>query len=108
MRTQAAAALRTYREKTEQRKSGTHTAAEITMDPDVVEMTSTAWIDRSIATNDAEESPVAPLKDAKPVRKAPSVSAAVANDYVLPSIELLEIPVGPHEQAEDRKSTRLN
>jgi S-DNA-T family DNA segregation ATPase FtsK/SpoIIIE len=99
MRTQAAAALRTYREKTEQLKSGTSIATEITMDPDVVEMTSTAWIDRSIASNN-EESPVAPVKEAKPIRKAPVVAVA-ASEYALPSIDLLEIPVGPHEQAEE-------
>ena len=106
MRSQAAAALRTYREKTEQIKSGTHAAAEITMDPDVVEMTSTAWIDRSIASDDAEPSPVAPLKEVKPIRKAPTVNASVANHYALPSIELLEIPVGPHEQAEEELRER--
>jgi S-DNA-T family DNA segregation ATPase FtsK/SpoIIIE len=100
MRTQAAAALRTYREKTEQLKSGVRTATEVTMDPDVVEMTSTAWIDRSIASNNEEESPVAPVKEAKPIRKAPVVAAAVSQ-YALPSIDLLEIPVGPHEQAEE-------
>lgn len=99
MRTQAAAALRTYREKTEQLKNGASIASEITMDPDVVEMTSTAWIDRSITPN-AEDSPVAPLKEAKPIRKAPVVAAPVS-EYAMPPVDLLEIPVGPHEQAEE-------
>jgi DNA segregation ATPase FtsK/SpoIIIE, S-DNA-T family len=105
MRTQAAAALRTYREKAEQIKTTGYVAAEVTMDPDVVEMTSTAWIDRSVPSNDTETSPVAPLKEAKPIRKTPAV-AAVANAYALPSIDLLEIPVGPHEQAEEELRER--
>jgi DNA segregation ATPase FtsK/SpoIIIE, S-DNA-T family len=105
MRTQAAAALRTYREKAEQLRSGVSIASEITMDPDVVEMTSTAWIDRSISSEPAEESPVAPVKEVKPLRKAPAVATSTTA-YALPSIDLLEIPVGPHEQAEEELRER--
>jgi S-DNA-T family DNA segregation ATPase FtsK/SpoIIIE len=99
-RTQAAAALRAYTAKAEQLKTRGNVATEITMDPDVVEMTSTAWIDRSIPSGELGESPVAPVKTAAPVRKPAAIKTSAA-DYALPSIDLLEIPVGPHEQAEE-------
>jgi S-DNA-T family DNA segregation ATPase FtsK/SpoIIIE len=104
-RTQAAAALRAYKAKTEQIKAHGHVITDVTMDPDIVEMTSTAWIDRSLPTSD-EELPVAPVKESKPVRKSSTSKAGGSSVYALPSVELLEVPIGPHEQAEEELRER--
>jgi S-DNA-T family DNA segregation ATPase FtsK/SpoIIIE len=106
MRTQAAAALRAYKAKADQIRTTGHVAAEVTMDPDILEMTSTAWIDRSLSSNDPEELPAAPVKEAKPARKTPSTKSAASTSYALPSVELLEVPIGPHEQAEEELRER--
>ncbi|MBI3651115.1 MAG: DNA translocase FtsK [Acidobacteria bacterium] len=104
-RTQAAAALRAYKNKTEQIKTPGQLAAEVTMDPDVVEMTSTAWIDRSMPLHDEAEVFVAPVKEVRAPRQ-PAIVKSANTDYALPSIDLLEVPIGPHEQAEEELRER--
>ncbi|MEW6130755.1 MAG: DNA translocase FtsK [Acidobacteriota bacterium] len=93
-RTHAAAAYRAYTTKTEQLKAGRDLASEITMDPDVVEMTSTAYIERTVPTK--------PLGTAKPEKEETSRRKVVVQKahYEMPSIGLLEVPIGHNEQAE--------
>jgi S-DNA-T family DNA segregation ATPase FtsK/SpoIIIE len=92
-RTQAAEAYRAYTTKTELLKSGRNVASEVTMDPEVVEMTSTAYIERTVPTK--------PLGAPKPEKEAPPKRKAVAGvNYEMPSINLLEVPIGHNEQAE--------
>src|SRR5262249_17075844 len=72
-------------------------------DPDVAEMTSTLWIDRSSGT---EEQSAVPVAKEKPARKKTGVETASGRVYQLPSLDLLELPIGHHEQAEDELRQR--
>ena len=108
-RTQAAEVLRAYKAKTEQTKNSNGNGrkngnANVTLDPDVAEMTRTAYIDRSITPLEPEEEPVSRSEIVKP-RKAAATKSVLA-DYALPSTDLLEIPIGPHEQAEEELRER--
>ena len=100
-RSHAAAALRAYEAKTEQLRSGRRVVEEVTMDPEVIEMTSTAWIDRTIPKSEEDE--VAPVVKDPVRRKAPPVAVS---SFALPSVDLLELPVGATEQAEDELRDR--
>jgi S-DNA-T family DNA segregation ATPase FtsK/SpoIIIE len=83
------------------RAEGRSTAAEVTMDPDVAEMTSTAWIDRSVPSpENAEASDKEKTKSRKPIITRAEVF------YKLPSLDLLEAPVGHQEQAEEELRAR--
>ncbi len=101
-RGEGAAAVRAYRAKIEQGRSGQ--APEITMDPDVAEMISTASIVRTASLEKTEAEPAG----AKPVsgRRKTQADAAYGSRYELPSLDLLETPIGHHEQAEEELRVR--
>jgi S-DNA-T family DNA segregation ATPase FtsK/SpoIIIE len=94
-RTQAAEAYRAYTTKTELLKSGRDLATEVTMDPEVAEMTSTAYIERTAPTKPLP----APKSEKESTPKRKAVTAAT--NYEMPSINLLEVPIGHNEQAEE-------
>jgi S-DNA-T family DNA segregation ATPase FtsK/SpoIIIE len=104
IRKQAAEALRAYAAKTEQVKSGRRGQPDVTGDPDVAEMTSTLWIDRT----SAPEASAAATKAAreKPIRRRAAVETSTGQIYQSPSLELLEPPIGHHEQAEEELRQR--
>lgn len=83
------------------RAEGRGTAAEVTMDPDVAEMTSTAWIDRTVPS---PETAATTAKEQTRSRKPIITMAEVL--YKLPSLELLEAPIGHQEQPEEELRTR--
>lgn len=84
--------------RVEQLKTGRPPLAnEITMDPTVAEMISTASIVRTVAPEKAEPEAQA----AKPARKKTSVETLTGNAYKLPTIDLIEPPIGHFEQAEE-------
>jgi S-DNA-T family DNA segregation ATPase FtsK/SpoIIIE len=73
------------------------------MDPDVAEMISTASIVRT-APLEKEAEPAG----SKPVpgRRKTQADAAYGSRYELPSLDLLETPIGHHEQAEEELRVR--
>jgi S-DNA-T family DNA segregation ATPase FtsK/SpoIIIE len=96
-RSDAQNALRARSARLEQAKS-----SEITMDPDVAEMISTASIVRT-APNGA---PLSDLpKDSAERRKIPPKQAH-RTDYVLPPLAMLETPISHQEQQEDELRER--
>jgi S-DNA-T family DNA segregation ATPase FtsK/SpoIIIE len=96
-RREMAAVLKARAAKAEQGRAASHLAPdEITMDPDVAEMTSTAWIDRTVSS---DEPPATGVKE-QPARKKSVVTLSGAK-YQMPSHDLLETPIGHHEQAEE-------
>ncbi len=99
-RTQAAEAYKAYTTKTELLKNGRDLAAEVTMDPEVIEMTSTAYIERTVPTKPLGT----PKLEKEPPPKRKPVTAAT--NYEMPSINLLEVPIGHNEQAEDELRER--
>lgn len=100
-RREAAAALRAYAAKNEQAKAASvqGRAAEITMDPDVAEMISTASIVRTAPTEKADQTARSAKESA--ARRKSLVDAPPASSYKMPSLDLLETPIGHQEQAED-------
>jgi S-DNA-T family DNA segregation ATPase FtsK/SpoIIIE len=104
IRRQAAEALKAYAAKTEQLKGGKVRADAVTGDPDVAEMTSTLWIDRS----DPSDKSAAAARQAreKTPRKRSGIETSSGQVYQLPALELLELPIGHHEQAEDELRDR--
>lgn len=100
-RRQMAEVLR--KRKQEQALAGQPTATEITMDPEVVEMTKTASIVRTPPSEKAD-SAARGLKEPAPRRKA-AVETLNPN-YTLPTLGLLEAPVGHHEQADEELRIR--
>lgn len=85
-------------ERTAKREKRTVSVADqIAMDPEVAEMTSTAWIER---TTPAEKAGVAN----KPARE--NVRRKVESNYALPPIDILEVPIAHREQAEDELRER--
>ena len=105
IRRQAAEALKAYVARTEQIKGGQSVGSEITGDPDVAEMTSTLWIDRSVPSDKSAAAAAKPAKDKLPRKKA-AVETSTGQLYQLPALELLEPPIGHHEQAEDELRER--
>ena len=103
-RREMAEVLRARAARNEQMKVGQRVAAEVTMDPDVVEMTSTAWIDRTSPTEKVEPSAVG--AGAKAVRRKTAVETSTGTVYKLPGLDLLETPIGHHEQAEEELRER--
>jgi len=84
--------------RVEQIKSGRSTLAdEITMDPTVAEMISTASIVRTAATEKGETE----AKGAKQTRRKAAVETLAGYVYKLPTIDLIEPPIGHFEQAEE-------
>jgi S-DNA-T family DNA segregation ATPase FtsK/SpoIIIE len=89
--------------RVEQIKSGrTPLAAEITMDPTVAEMISTASIVRTPETEKAETE----AKNVKQTRRKTAVETLAGYVYKLPTIDLIEPPIGHFEQAEDELRER--
>ena len=89
--------------RVEQIKSGRPPlAAEITMDPTVAEMISTASIVRTAASEKAEIE----AKSVKQPRRKTGVETLGGYVYKLPSIDLIEPPIGHFEQAEDELRDR--
>src|SRR6185369_2327428 len=78
-------------------------ATEVTMDPTVAEMISTASIVRTAATDKAE----ADAKSSKPqTRRKAAIETLAGYTYKLPTIDLIETPIGHLEQAEDELRER--
>ncbi|HYP25826.1 MAG TPA: DNA translocase FtsK [Blastocatellia bacterium] len=98
-RREAAAALRAYAARNEKARAGQSLASEVTMDPDVAEMISTASIVRAVPTEKAE------VKTAKEAGRRKGEGAA-GSDYKLPTLDLLEPSIGHHEQAEEELRER--
>jgi S-DNA-T family DNA segregation ATPase FtsK/SpoIIIE len=103
-RREMAEVLRARAARNEQLKVGQGAASEITMDPDIVEMTSTAWIERTASTEKIEAT--AGGAGAKAVRRKAAVETSAGYIYKLPALDLLEPPIGHHEQAEEELRER--
>ena len=85
--------------RVEQLRSGhLPTAAEVTMDPKVAEMISTASIVRTPATEKAEPDP---KSSKQATRRKAAVETLSGYVYKLPTIDLIEPPIGHFEQAEE-------
>jgi len=82
-----------------EKRSGLSVAEQVTMDPDVAEMTSTAWIERTAPTEKAETT----AKSAKE-----SVRRKAEPNYLLPPIDILEVPIAHREQAEEELRERAS
>lgn len=89
--------------KVEQIRSGQVVQQDVTMDPTIAEMISTASIVRTVAVEKAD----AESKGAKqqPRRKA-AVETLAGYTYKLPGLDLLEAPIGHYEQAEEELRDR--
>ncbi|HSB09923.1 MAG TPA: DNA translocase FtsK [Blastocatellia bacterium] len=89
--------------KVEQIRSGQVVQQDVTMDPTVAEMISTASIVRTATVEKADTE----AKGAKqqPRRKA-AVETLAGYTYKLPGLELLEAPIGHYEQAEEELRDR--
>lgn len=119
-RREAAAALRAYTERTgkvrsaqagsghqagsaqassAQAGSAQAVAPDITLDPEVAEMISTASIVRTVPTDKLE----APAKGAKAGR---AKTTDPVSNYKLPPLDILEAPVSHHEEAEEELRER--
>ncbi len=103
-RSKMAEVLRARAAKAEQMKMGQGVASEIVMDPEVAEMTSTAWIERTVPTEKTE--PTSGGAGAKTARRKAAVETTAGTIYKLPSLDLLEPPIGHHEQAEEELRER--
>ncbi len=86
--------------KVEQMRAGRGFAPEVTMDPTVAEMISTASIVRTAATDKA----TGEAKSAKGRKSAIETLAGYV--YKIPTIDLLEPPIGHYEQAEEELRDR--
>lgn len=83
--------------RVEQIRSGRALAPDVTMDPTVAEMISTASIVRTAATDKAE----AEAKGSKQTRRKAAVETLAGYTYKMPNMDLLEAPIGHYEQAEE-------
>ena len=89
--------------RVEQIKAGrTPLAAEITMDPTVAEMISTASIVRTPEAEKAETE----AKTVKQTRRKSAAETLAGYVYKLPTIDLIEPPIGHFEQAEEELRDR--
>lgn len=102
-RREAAAALRAYAAKNEAAKAGQGLASEVVMDPEVAEMISTASI---VRTSPGEKAATGVGASETAARRKPSAATTLESSYKLPSLELLEAPIGHHEQAEEELRER--
>lgn len=81
-------------------------SSQITMDPDVAEMISTASIVRNLTDGDTGIPPLAdPVIIGKPQKK-PSRKPASDHGYATPAVELLETPISHKAQAEEELRER--
>jgi len=86
------------------RLSGVSASDDVTMDPDVAEMVSTASIVRTLEGSGGETQPVAPAK--VQTRKSVARKDTSASSYKLPPLDVLEAPISHREQAEDELRER--
>lgn len=94
-----AAAVRAYKAKAEQARSGE--ATDITIDPDVAEMVSTASIVRTMPLEETDS------VSAKPAaRRKGQAESLYGSRFELPALDLLETPIGHREQAEEELRER--
>src|SRR5262249_42861970 len=89
--------------KAHQARLGGQSASDVTMDPDVAEMVSTASIVRTLDGAGAEAHTVPPAKGQSRKQIARRDSG---NGYKLPALELLEAPISHREQAEEELRER--
>jgi len=85
------------------RLSGT-SSEDVTMDPDVAEMVSTASIVRTMDGGEADARGAATIKPQ--TRKQIARRGDPSDTYKLPALELLEAPISHREQAEDELRER--
>jgi S-DNA-T family DNA segregation ATPase FtsK/SpoIIIE len=97
-RQRAAALLRAREARQEQARTGQVHAADPAIDPEVAEMISTASIVRTVPTDKADKAPI-------PRRKT-TVETSTGATYKMPPLELLETPIGHHEEAEEELRER--
>jgi S-DNA-T family DNA segregation ATPase FtsK/SpoIIIE len=93
---------REYRARKEQALSATpvssnSVADDVTMDPDIAEMTKTAWIDRTVPTDE----PAGVVPKQKQSSRKSVVETYSGGTYKMPALDLLEAPIAHHEQAEE-------
>ncbi len=100
-RQRAAAILRARTARQEQARSNQSRPSEITMDPEVAEMVSTASIVRTVPTETAEQK----AAKAQAARKK-TIETSSGATYKLPVMELLETPISHHEEAEEELRER--
>jgi len=101
-RSEMAAVIRERAARNEQAKTVKAAAPDVTVDPDVAEMTSTAWIDRTVT---GERTGSAARMAVKPGPRRKEVIEPLSA-YKPPSLDLLEPPIGHHEQAEEELRER--
>jgi len=101
-RQRAAAILRARTAKLEQARAGQSRASEIVMDPEVAEMISTASIVRTAPAEKVEQK-AAKQQD---VRRKNIIETSTGETYKLPATDLLETPIGHHEEAEEELRER--
>ncbi|HWP43442.1 MAG TPA: DNA translocase FtsK, partial [Blastocatellia bacterium] len=104
IRSDMAAVIRERSARSEQARAVRAAAPEASLDPDVAEMTSTAWIDRTVPGEQSGSAARAAKQSAS--RRKDAVSTASGSSFKLPSIELLDTPIGHHEQAEEELRER--
>ncbi|HKP86163.1 MAG TPA: DNA translocase FtsK 4TM domain-containing protein, partial [Blastocatellia bacterium] len=100
-RQRAAAILRARTARQEMERSGGR-VSEVTMDPEVAEMISTASI---VRTAPAEKEDQKAIKE-QAARRKTSIETSSGETYKLPKMELLETPIGHHEEAEEELRDR--
>src|SRR5262249_37344691 len=89
--------------KAHQARLGGASASDVTMDPEVAEMVSTASIVRTLDGTAADARTMAP---AKAQSRKQIARRDAGNGYKLPALELLEAPISHREQAEDEPRER--
>jgi S-DNA-T family DNA segregation ATPase FtsK/SpoIIIE len=88
--------------KIEQIRAGRAFQPDVTMDPTVAEMISTASIVRTAATDKA----AAEKESKQQGRRKAAVETLAGYTYKLPTLDLLEAPIGHYEQAEEELRER--
>jgi S-DNA-T family DNA segregation ATPase FtsK/SpoIIIE len=104
IRSEMAAVIRDRAARNEQAKSVKAQTPEVDVDPDVAEMTSTAWIDRTVPGE--QTGPAAKTARQASPRRKEVIETASGTTYKLPTVGLLEPPIGHHEQAEEELRER--
>ena len=89
--------------RVEQIKAGHAYQNDVTMDPTVAEMISTASIVRTVVTEKSEAEGKAAKQQA---RRKPAIETLAGYTYKLPTLDLLEAPIGHYEQAEEELRDR--
>ncbi|HXF39311.1 MAG TPA: DNA translocase FtsK [Blastocatellia bacterium] len=89
--------------RVEQIKAGHAFQTDVTMDPTVAEMISTASIVRTVTTEKSEAEGKAAKQQA---RRKPAIETLAGYTYKLPTLDLLEAPIGHYEQAEEELRER--